>query len=295
MDNPAIHEIFSLFSMDEKHSNERMLRDCLYKIPRFHRSREDLSSLPSFKVHSISQSFVGYAEYFGYRNRALNDDTPMFRYPGTVEEIVEDALIKLACANGYIDNGVVSVEFSLYELRQELKSMTKTYSIGELRTILETLHESEIIINGIYKYQKYENIRYRALEHLTLKNSSIETLKTKSSARFSRFTSTRILNGEFDDEAYNTSMRLSILSRHIYKLILRNRSSITYGIFKASSSELLHTSPVKKSTNSEMNRSLKKSFEELCAFGIITNWRLVKAEFAKGGEEVCTLTLHEAL
>lgn len=71
-------------------------------------------------------------------------------YPSTSEELIEDALRKMAAdqQQGFFDKkGYVSgVTFSLYQLREELAKLGHTRSYGEILLSLEILHKTNIQI-----------------------------------------------------------------------------------------------------------------------------------------------------
>lgn len=55
-------------------------------------------------------------------------------YPGQREELIEDALRKLATGGqASLINGMVGVTFTLYQLQQELKSMGHSYNLDEIK------------------------------------------------------------------------------------------------------------------------------------------------------------------
>jgi hypothetical protein len=69
-------------------------------------------------------------------------------YPAAREELVEDALRKLACnlGNGYLDNNRSGVSFTLHQLRQELKKRGHTLSYYEVVEALRILAATTIEI-----------------------------------------------------------------------------------------------------------------------------------------------------
>lgn len=79
---------------------------------------------------------------------ALQEDGK-FKYPGIIEDKVEDALKYLASQKGAtnIENINLSVEFTLYEVQQVLAQVLVTkYSINQVRDALQTLAESHLSV-----------------------------------------------------------------------------------------------------------------------------------------------------
>src|SRR6266571_4914398 len=69
-------------------------------------------------------------------------------YPSWREELVEEALKKLACdqLNGVYLNGVAGVQFTLYELRKELKSRGHDIHLDDLLKSLMICRRAHIVI-----------------------------------------------------------------------------------------------------------------------------------------------------
>jgi hypothetical protein len=71
-------------------------------------------------------------------------------YPAWREELVEEALKKLACdhLNGVYLNGVAGVQFTLYELRKELKSRGHDIHVHDLIESLLICRRTNITITS---------------------------------------------------------------------------------------------------------------------------------------------------
>lgn len=97
--------------------------------------------------------------------RIKKDSQVKFIYPGLKEELVEDALRKMACdkKNGSFFDGEAGVVFTLYQLKKELKNHGHTYSINQLKEALLILQGTTINLktndgNSILQSQLFEAI-----------------------------------------------------------------------------------------------------------------------------------------
>jgi hypothetical protein len=71
-------------------------------------------------------------------------------YPGRREELIEDALRKLACtrSRAVMLDQQVGLVFTIYELREELKKMGHTFNHPQIKEDLLTLRKAIVEING---------------------------------------------------------------------------------------------------------------------------------------------------
>ena len=95
-----------------------------------------------------------------FEKKSRQDDTNVYRqyYPGEVEEVICDVILKMATTQGrsaYFrkkndenkSNGVY-VWFTLYELQQELKTLGHSHNIPRIKKAIEILTRSQMTIEG---------------------------------------------------------------------------------------------------------------------------------------------------
>ncbi|WP_207262399.1 hypothetical protein [Pseudomonas sp. GW101-3H06] len=265
------HRIFELFSMEEHETHDELWSNCLFKVPRFFASKGKLESTPDFSIKTSDSELTGEITYHGYGTQ--KNSKTIFRYPGIMEENVEDALIQLASKHCYNDNGFISVYFSLYELKNELSSTKKTYSIREIRLALNVLFETSVQFRGTFQGQRYENTTYKAFAHLSIRDSTSESREIKSSVKFSKFTSARILSGETERLNYQKATTMGALAKHIYKFLVRFHKEITNQKLVLSATNLINSSPIKLSERKPENtRIIKDALTQLHDHQIIETW-----------------------
>jgi hypothetical protein len=283
------HKIFELFSMEEHETHDELWSSCLFKTPRFFASKGKFERTPNFSIKSSDSELTGEITYHGYALQ--KDSNTVFRYPGIMEENVEDALIHLASKRCYSDNGFISVYFSLYELKNELNSINKSYSIPEIRLALNVLFETSIQFNGTFQGQLYESCTYKALAHLSIRDSTSETRDVKSSIKFSKFTSARILSGETERLDYSKLTKMGTLAKHIYKFLVRFQKEITNQKILLSPTNLINSSPIKLAErNSNNTRAIKDALEQLNQHKIIEEWRY---DYSRAGDQISLIFIND--
>jgi len=106
-------------------------------------------------------------------------------YPGKREELVEDALRKMACdGKGLFLDDQAAVVFSLHQLQKELKAMRHTYSIKQIKDAILVCQKSNLSLesdggNTIVSFQIFETVGLR-----TRKDWKEKGNKTKCFVRF---------------------------------------------------------------------------------------------------------------
>ena len=131
-------------------------------VPRYSVSRQAMTKARNEK-HEKGTTLKKHTTTFQYRGRAYTctitpariddlDAEERDYYPSATEELVEDALRKLAADQqaGFFDrpNYRSGVVFSLYALREELKRRGHTRSYQEVRQALDIMSGSIIEITG---------------------------------------------------------------------------------------------------------------------------------------------------
>ena len=127
---PAQLSLFQTFLPEDKQSGEYSNTIELYDaIPKYFSSPNRMAQMRQGGIylpvlrHDFDHNKMGYTVEITPARLIDNDSNEKEYYPTQREEMLEAALIKLACErqNGlYLDNEA-GVQFTLYELRQELQ------------------------------------------------------------------------------------------------------------------------------------------------------------------------------
>jgi hypothetical protein len=139
--------------------------------------------------------------------------------PGKREELVEDALRKLATeGQGIFLNNEAAVTFTLYQLQQELKRTGHTYSITQLKEALMVcvgtiLHLTDDTGQAVLASSIFDTIGLQTREDWEGQGE-----KTKAFVRFNGLVTASIRNNTFRQFNYEVSMSYqNIISRQLHK------------------------------------------------------------------------------
>ena len=140
-------------------------------------------------------------------------------FPGKREELVEDALRKLATeGQGLFLNNEAGVTFTLYQLQQELKRTGHSYSITQLKEALMVcvgtiLHLTDESGNAVLASSVFDTIGLQTREDWEGQGE-----KAKAFVRFNGLVTSSIRNNTFRQFNYEVSMGYqNIISRQLHK------------------------------------------------------------------------------
>ena len=141
-------------------------------------------------------------------------------FPGVVEELVEDALRKLA-ANGcgvYLDGGF-AVCFTFYQLTQELKEHGHSYSNDQIKIAIQTLFGTSVELTCLTPgYEETHN--FHLIENYGFKGSGEET---QTYVKFSPLVTKSIQERTFRETNYRLLMSYSnVVARQLHKRLSHN-------------------------------------------------------------------------
>ena len=139
-------------------------------------------------------------------------------YPGQREELVEDALRKIASEGGglFLDD-MASVTFTLYQLQKELQERGHTYSINEIKESLEICKLSTLIVttesgNTILMSNIFETLGLQTQEDWKGTGQ-----KTRCFVRFNPLVTNAIRVGTFRRLNYERAMCYGVIARQLFK------------------------------------------------------------------------------
>ncbi len=140
-------------------------------------------------------------------------------FPGKREEVVEDALRKLATeGQGIFLDDEAAVTFTLYQLQQELKRTGHTYSITQIKECLMVcvgtlLHLTDNSEQAIFASSLFNTIGLQTREDWEGQGE-----KSKAFVRFNALVTTSIRNRTFRQFNYEVSMGYqNVISRQLHK------------------------------------------------------------------------------
>lgn len=201
----------------ERYSNSIEVYDAL---PKFNWGKQrELTSLKDAKI--VRECTLNKQNYKVTIRPAIltKNDENILVYPGQREELVEDALRKLAVSGQaiFVDRNV-SVVFTLYQLQQELKLMGHAFDINEIKESIEVCRGATLECSS-GDGETFISSSFFPLIGLTTRGDwSAKGRSAKCFVQFHPMVTASILNLTFRKYNYSLSMRInSPLARFIYK------------------------------------------------------------------------------
>lgn len=225
-------------------------------------------------------------------------------YPTTREELVEDALRKLAVEgsgrfirgdeNG--DDEEAGVVFTLYALQQELASVGHKYSINEIKEAISVCSSSIIEIRSADGQDIISSPIFPTIGLTTRENWQEMGKKSRGFVRFNPLVSRSIKNKTFRQFSYKTSMKFRFsLSRYLHKRMsyMYRQASRWDEPYKIRLLTLIEDSGMtryEKLPNN--NREVKKTLEELKEKNVIAEYEVQTRHEDKSDPRILTDALY---
>lgn len=147
------------------------------------------------------------------------DGVERYYYPSKREELVEDALRRLAATEkGVFLDDRAGVTFTLYQLQQELKKNGHNYNIRQLKDALLICNRTHISVTTEDGKQVLGSNMFETLGLQSREDWKGTGQKTKAFVRFNILVSESIKTGEFRQFDYEKSMSYSsVIARQLHK------------------------------------------------------------------------------
>ena len=197
-------------------------------------------------------------------------------YPAAREELVEDALRKLACnpGNGYMENDRSGVSFTLYQLRKELKKRGHTLSYYEVTEALDILSSSTIEISPLNGKALYKTSPLTSLVGV-----SKDDLKTNPQSRWYADFSILVTEGikQIKYRQYNYGLMMSHkgqLARYLHKRLAHNyvQASLLCPFTITMQGVARDSGLLEYKKENDNRRKLENSFQELITVKILMRY-----------------------
>jgi hypothetical protein len=209
-------------------------------------------------------------------------------YPGPREELVEDALRKLTSdrLNGvYLDNDV-GVQFTLYELKEELTRNGHSISLNDLKKSLEICKNTTIkifSINGDDECILHANI-FQVLAISTRKDWLKNPKKARCYVKFNPLVTKSVNTLTYRQFDYTKYMAYKHrLTRWFHKRLFHNFTQAGIGqTFNIRLSTIMRDSGMHIYKNNSKNvGEVEKALNELQKFGVISEYEKEESRGAK--------------
>ncbi|ENA27126.1 hypothetical protein HMPREF1487_09339 [Pseudomonas sp. HPB0071] len=197
-------------------------------------------------------------------------------YPGQREEFIEEALRKFVVSGqGHVQQNDVGVTFTLYQLREELKSLGHTYSLDEIKEAINVCRGASIECSTEDNRTIVSSNLFSYVMLRTISDYRSDGGETKCYVAFNPLVSRSIRELTFRRYKYSHVMMIkSPLARFFYKRMSHywTQASAT-SPYTPSLVSFLSQSPRGLSENMGSNiRAMKNAFEVLITEGVIDHY-----------------------
>ena len=231
LSRPEQLDLFELvLPAEKKYSNTIELYDFM---PKYHWGK--VERVEGYFLHPLRREFEcrGVRYQLRMAPASVDDKDGVARdyFPGKREELVEDALRKLASEGQavFLDDEV-SVTFTLYQLQQELKKTGHSYSLAELKEALLVCAGTNISVTNENGSSVLVGNMFETLGLQSRENWQGAGKKTKAFVRFNSLVTKGIRYGLFRRFNYEKSMGYkSVIARQLHKRMAHHytQASIT--------------------------------------------------------------------
>lgn len=281
--------LFSLVDLpkDPKNSYSNSINS-LHDKPRFLRGKNPYIAVKSnekdnlivehhYKTQS-GQDGICQIEPVLIRKKVNGQITEFYAYQGDREEVIEQVLFMLACKKGLtLQNqagGVArwGIEFSIYEIREELKRINKTKPYDVILESLLILTGSKVSLTEISGTKK-KRVTLNAYVDSRLEQEGLGKGRDKMSISFSDFVVKQI--EDLNYRQYNMGIFLrknTTLSTFILTHLLTVWRNATTGSIRAISTiEIMEKFGKSKTSLITKRRDMRKALESLVTKGFFTH------------------------
>jgi hypothetical protein len=297
--------LFQNFLCNNKHERDLLSNtvELWDSIPRFSVTRRQQNAMRdektgSLPIHTINFNYMGAAFRAEIRPAKVTEiaedgsTRTVEYYPSNREELIEDALRKIASRQSYgffqqLPNEASGVAFSMYELRGELAEQNHTMSFQEIVQSLDILHFSSI---SVFKENDGKAGRISAAYLPELAAVSSKQIKDDPSSKwvvhFHPFITQGIMTLTYRQFNYKLMMSLSTqLSRWLHKYLCMKFTQAGLGIppFEIHYKTIQRDSGLLKAKHQPTTYAdTAKAFDELKEKGILASWKCNKTIGPRG-------------
>lgn len=265
-----------LFELDDpEYSNSIELYDAMPKYYIGGAEREKGKSVDSLPILNREFMHRGRPYKIDIMPAAiLNKKTgrTVYYYPSQREELVEDALRKIATRGGAMQfDDKIGVKFTYYQLQQELQKMGHGYSIAEVKLAIDIMGKA-----GIELTSKDDQVSVTSNFFTWVgKETHEKNGRERVVAMFHNLVTRSINQGTYRTFNYDRLMKMRMpLSRWLYKRISHLFSQATVNNpYQIKLSTIIRDSGMKSyKTISERTRQVEKALTELKTNKVITRF-----------------------
>ena len=158
------------------------------------------------------------------------DGVERYYYPSKREELVEDALRKLAVeGQGMFLDELAGVSFTLYQLQQELKKNGHSYSLDQIKESLQICNQAHLSLKDSDGKSVFAETMFVTLGLQTREDWKGTGQKTRAFVRFNSLVSKAIQQKMFRQINYEISMSYkTVIARQLHKRMSHHYTQASY-------------------------------------------------------------------
>lgn len=277
--------MFSRFGLDSPYSNTIDFYDFIPKYVWGKQERTKVEKANKEVLPNLRREFecktIPYTVVIKPASIEGKDGVDRDFYPSKREELVEDALRKIACESKnsvYLD-GEASVTFTLYQLRKELKSKGHGYKIADIKEALYILSETHLeIATADGKAIMKSNI-FQTMVLQTQEDWKGAGKKERAFVRFSPLVTKAIKHMKFRQLEYETAMSFkNYIARLFFKRLSHHYTQASIStLYTIMLSTLIRDFGLTQYSQLRDNlRELIQALEELKAKNVIAKYDIAR-------------------
>jgi hypothetical protein len=206
-------------------------------------------------------------------------------YPSKREELVEDALRKLACeGQGVFLDDAAGVTFTLYQLQKELQRNGHTYSNDQIKDALMICAKTHLTVTSDNNDTVLVSSIFETLGLQTREDWVGTGEKTRAFVRFNPLVTKGIKSGQFRQLNYEKSMRYkTVIARQLHKRMSHHYTQASFtNLYAISLSTIIRDFGLTAYGKLTLNlRDCLSALEEMKENHVILNYKVDKTVDAK--------------
>lgn len=227
---PSQLQLFEMLAPeDKKFSNTIELYDF---IPKYHWGK--VNRINGKFLDSLEREFECRGKNYKVKIRpaGVEDKNGLERYyyPSKREELVEDALRKLAVeGQGLFLDELAGVSFTLYQLQKELKKNGHSYSLDQIKESLQICNQAHLSLRDSDGNSIFAETMFVTLGLQTREDWKGTGKKTRAFVRFNSLVTKSIKDKGFRQINYETAMTYkTVIARQLHKRMSHHYTQAGY-------------------------------------------------------------------
>jgi hypothetical protein len=287
--------LFELLDQDRDYSNSIELYDFIPKYVWGRVEREKAEKSHKEVLPNLKRDFecrgVAYQVLIKPASIEGKDGVARDYFPSKREELVEDALRKIACEGaGIFLDDQAGLTFTLYQLHHELKARGHGYKIADLKEALYILSETHLELTTADGKTVLKTNMFQGLGLTTQEDWKDLGKKTMGFVRFNPLVTAAIKNLNFRQLDYEKAMSfVSVIARQLYKrmshhYIQASRISQPYGINLSTIIRDFGLTPYAELRNNL--RDVVRALDEMKSKNVVRDYHVEKATDPQKGKKL---------